>query len=51
MVLADGVYLICNNTMNSMDGITGDVRWIDAQIPFMELSDRVRSHPLVSELQ
>ncbi len=51
MVLADGVYLICNNTMNSMDGITGDVRWIDAQIPFMELSDRVRSHPLVSEVR
>ena len=47
MVLAEGVYLICNNTMNSMDGITRDVRWIDAQVPFMELSDRVRSQPLV----
>jgi hypothetical protein len=35
MVLADGVYLICNNTMNSMDGITGDARWIDAQVPFV----------------
>lgn len=50
MVLADGVYLICNNTMNSMDGITGDARWIDAQVPFVELSDRVRSHPLDCKL-
>lgn len=46
MVLADGVYLICNNTMNSMAGITRDARWIEAQVPFVELSDRVRSHPL-----
>jgi hypothetical protein len=46
MVLADGVYLICNNTMNSMDGITGDARWINAQVPFVELSDRVRGNPL-----
>jgi hypothetical protein len=46
MVLADGIYLICNNTMNSMDGITGDARWLDAQVPFVELSDRIRSHPL-----
>lgn len=46
MVLADGVYLICNNTMNSMAGISQDARWIEAQVPFVELSDRVRSHPL-----
>jgi hypothetical protein len=51
MVLADGVYLICNNTMNSMDGITGDARWIDAQVPFVELSDRVRSNPLGCQVQ
>lgn len=46
MVMADGVYLICNNTMNSMDGITVDARWIEAQKPFVELSDRVRANPL-----
>ncbi len=50
MVLADGVYLICNNTMNSMEGITGDARWIDAQVPFVELSDRVRGQPLDCQL-
>lgn len=47
MVLGEGIYLICNNTVNSMEGITGDVRWLDAQIPFVELSDQVRSDPLV----
>jgi len=47
MVLADGIYLICNNTANSMEGITRDARWIDAQVPFVELSDKVRSDPLV----
>jgi hypothetical protein len=47
MVLGEGMFLICNNTMNSMEGIAGDARWIDAQIPFVELSDQVRSDPLV----
>lgn len=47
MVLGDGLYLICNNTDNTMDGITRDPRWIDAQVPFVELSDKVRSDPLV----
>ena len=46
MVLGEGIYLICNHTGNSMDGITGDARWIDAQVPFVELSDKVRSSPL-----
>lgn len=47
MVLTGGVYLICNNTQNSMDGITTDVHWINAQVPFVELSDKVRADPLV----
>lgn len=47
VVLGDGLYLICNNTANSMDGITKDDRWIDAQVPFVELSDKVRTDPLV----
>ena len=46
MVLGEGLYLISNNTMNSMDGITRDARWIDAQVPFVELSDKVRNSPL-----
>lgn len=50
MVLGDGIYLISNNTMNSMDGITRDARWIDAQVPFVELSDKVRNSPLAYSL-
>jgi hypothetical protein len=47
MVVSDGVYLICNNTKNTMEGITKDARWIDAQVPFVELSDKFRASPLV----
>src|ERR1700722_3180613 len=50
MVLGEGIYLICNATMNSMDGIAKDARWIDAQVPFVELSDKVRANPLVQAL-
>jgi len=50
VVLGDGLYLICNNTANSMDGITKDDRWIDAQVPFVEFSDKVRENPLVYSL-
>jgi hypothetical protein len=47
MVLAEGIYLICNNTGNTMEGITKDARWIEAQVPFVELSEKFRSSPLV----
>jgi hypothetical protein len=47
MVLGEGIYLICNNTAETMENITKNPRWIDAQIPFVELSDKVRSSPLV----
>ncbi len=47
MVLGDGVYLICNNTVQSMDTISQNPRWLGAQVPFVELSDRVRSDPVV----
>jgi hypothetical protein len=50
MVLGDGIYLICNNTANSMEGITGDPRWLDAQVPFAELSDQVRATPVACAL-
>jgi len=48
MVLGKGMYLICNNTVQSMDGITQDSRWLSAQVPFVELSDRVREDPVVT---
>ena len=46
MVLAEGVYLICNNTTSSMNEIANEPRWLNAQVPFAELSDKVRSSPL-----
>ena len=46
MVLGEGIYLICNNTVQSMDAISKDPRWLGAQVPFVELSDKVRSDPV-----
>jgi hypothetical protein len=50
MVLGEGIYLICNNTTNSMEGITKDAHWIDAQVPFVEMSEKVRHSPLAYSL-
>ncbi len=47
VVLGEGCFLICNNTLQSMAGITKDPRWLLAQAPFAELSDVFRSTPLV----
>ena len=46
MVLGPGLYLICNNTRESMDSIAKNPRWLNAQVSFAELSDRIRSNPL-----
>ena len=47
LVLGEGLFLICNNTVQSMDAITRDPRWLAAQVPFVELSDAFRADPLV----
>jgi hypothetical protein len=46
MVVGEGIYLICNNTVQSMDGITKDPLWLGAQVPFVELSEKFRTDPL-----
>jgi len=46
MMLGQGIYLICNNTRESMDSIAKDPRWLAAQVPFVELSDKLRPNPL-----
>jgi hypothetical protein len=46
MVLGRGLYLICNNTRESMESIAKNPRWLNAQVPFAELSDRIRANPL-----
>jgi hypothetical protein len=48
IVLGVGLYLICNNTRESMDSITKDSRWLGAQVPFAELGYRVRMNPLAN---
>ena len=48
MVLGKGIYLICNNTVQSMDAITKDPLWLGAQVPFVELSDKFREDPVVT---
>jgi hypothetical protein len=49
MVLGDEVYLICNNTAQSINGITKDSRWLGAQVPFAELTEKFRGNPLVED--
>ncbi len=46
MILGDGTFLICNNTVQSMDGITQNPLWLSAQVPFVELSEKIRTDPL-----
>lgn len=50
MVLGEGIYLICNNTNSSMNEIAKDPRWLNAQVAFAELSERVRANPLTHSL-
>src|SRR5438876_12007573 len=46
VMAGEGLYLICNNTAQSMSAIAKDPLWLSAQVPFVELSDRFRSDPL-----
>ena len=50
MVLGEGLYLICNNTGRSMNMITKNPLWLGAQVPFVALSDKFRSDPLIYPL-
>ncbi len=45
-VLGDGVYLIWNNTAQSMDDIARNPLWLGAQVPFLDLSDKFRADPM-----
>lgn len=46
LVLGQGLYLVCNDTRKSMDEIAKNPRWLEAQVPFVELAESVRSNPL-----
>ncbi len=47
MIVGQGIYLICNHTARSMEDITKSPLWLNAQIPFVELSDQFRANRLV----
>lgn len=46
IVLGNGLFLICNNTQASMDAIAKNARWLEAQVPFVELAESIRGNPL-----
>ena len=48
IVVGDGLYLLCNNTQTSMDAIAKNPRWLEAQLPFAELAEAIRSNPLAT---
>ena len=47
MKLGAASYLVCNHTARSMAEIRADPRWLKAQAPFFELSEKFRDDPLV----
>ena len=47
MVLGVGIYLICNNTRETMDMIAKDPRWLSAQVSFAGFSEEIRSNPVI----
>jgi len=51
MALGEGMYLILNNTVQSMDEIARDPRWLAAQVPFAEFSEVIRQNPVEATAQ
>ncbi len=43
VVLGGGLFLFCNNTQTTMDAIAKNPRWLDAQVPFVELAEAIRA--------
>ena len=44
--LGETAYLLCNNTFGSMGALRQDIRWREAQKPFVDLTERFRVDPL-----
>lgn len=45
--LGETTYLLCNNTYGSIDDIRNDPRWRKAQVPFVDMTEKVRADPLL----
>ncbi|MBI1178548.1 hypothetical protein GC207_14030 [bacterium] len=46
MCVGDGLYLMCNNLYTTMAEIAKDDKWLAAQVPFVELSEKFSSSPV-----
>ncbi len=46
IVLGNGIFLICNNTTNTMEDITDNSLWLQAQVPFVNLSNKFLLNPV-----
>jgi len=44
--LGETAYLLCNNTYGSMGDLRADARWLQAQKPFVSLTEKFRADPL-----
>lgn len=47
--LGPGVFVVCNNTLKSMEEVTADPNWLRAQGTFVDLSQRFAVAPLALE--
>lgn len=46
IVLGPSLFLLCNNTVEAMQELTLDPQWRQAQVPFAELAEVFRHHPV-----
>jgi hypothetical protein len=44
--IGEAIYLLCNNTFGSMAELRADSRWLEAQKPFVNLTEKFRVDPL-----
>lgn len=47
MRVGEEAYLFCNNTYGSMTDLRQDARWLKAQKPFLDLTEKFRADALV----
>lgn len=45
--LGETTYLLCNNTYGTLADLRQDSRWLKAQRPFLNLTEKFRADPLV----
>lgn len=48
VAVGEELYLIFNNTTQTIQGITQDPRWLGAQVSFAEIAEKFRANPLIA---